>query len=76
LKEPELFKENTRVGTEKITNVKIKSEGHADLLIYIKGIIHDECVVPKQSTKHSTFKFWNVYSSAFVKNIPNLWPEK
>jgi hypothetical protein len=45
LKEPELFKENTQVGTEKITNVKIKGQDHVDLLIYMKGIIHDKCVV-------------------------------
>jgi hypothetical protein len=33
----------------------------------MKGVIHYEYVYSKQSTKHSSFKFWNIYGSAFVK---------
>jgi hypothetical protein len=32
----------------------------------VKGIINYEYVPSKQSTKHSTLKFWNVYSSTFA----------
>jgi len=33
----------------------------------IKGIIPYECAPPKQSTKHSSFKFFNVYGGTFIK---------
>jgi len=34
---------------------------------YMNGIIHYVFVLPKQSTKYSTFKFWNVYSNALIE---------
>jgi hypothetical protein len=38
----------------------------------MKGIIYYQSVPTKLRTKHSTFRFWKVFISAFVKNRPYL----
>jgi hypothetical protein len=45
-------------------------------MLYIKEIIYYKFCFPKQSLKHSTLNFWNVYSKVFIKKPSNLWPKK
>jgi hypothetical protein len=56
--------------------VNIKRHTHADLLTHTNEIIYYEYFPPKQSTKHSTFKFWKIYVSCFCSKRQILWPDK
>jgi hypothetical protein len=37
--------------------------------------LYTESILPKQSTKHSPFKFYNVYSTVFVRKDQNSGPK-
>jgi hypothetical protein len=52
---------------------KRRLQDHADLLFWhvLRILLQN-----KDSTKHSTSKFWNIYGSSFVRKGPNIWLHK
>jgi hypothetical protein len=56
--------------------VKIKDKNSANMLFVTDGNLHYEHIPPtKRSTKHTIFKFLNVYCSAFIKES-KFWMDK
>jgi hypothetical protein len=54
---------------DKRVNIKIKGQNRADLLFFIRGIIHYKYVTLKAAVNHAFFlKFQNIHGYAFIEN--------